>query len=87
MSKKILDLRQFSTPIIVDGFINIFYKATRNVQLTFNREIAKCFDLFCPEILAFLFGIIHCNISKYKSGNKVVRSFDGKIATSWYYYT
>lgn len=67
--------RQFLTFIIVDTMVIIFYKATYNIGLTFHLVITKWFDFFYTKILAFIFAIIHCNISEYQSRNKFVKTF------------
>ena len=37
-------------------------------------------------MLAFLFAMIHCGISEYQGGGKVIIPFDGKTAQSMYFF-
>ncbi len=76
---------RFSTPVIVEAIVIVFYKATRNTGLAFNPATTDFFEPFCAGMLAFLFAMIHCGMREYQSGVKVVRPFDRKIAQSMYY--
>lgn len=78
--------RQFLVPNIVETIVIIFYKITCNLGLAFNLAIIKFFDLIYAGMLAFLFAVIYYNISEYQNKNKVLRSFDEKIAQSDYCY-
>lgn len=62
----------------------VFYKTISNTRLAFNLVTTDFFKPFCTIMLAFLFAIVYCGIRKYKSGVKVVRSFDRKIAQNVY---
>lgn len=75
---------QFLAFIIIDAIVIIFYKATYNTRLAFNLITTEYFDLFYARMLAYLFAIIHCYISEYQSGSKVLRFFDMKIAKILY---
>lgn len=79
---KLQDWGQFSTSIIIDAINIAFYKVTRNAKLVFNPVTWEFFNLFYIRMLAFLFVIIYCGISRYPSRNKVVRPFDEKIIQS-----
>ncbi len=75
---------RFLAPIIVEAIVIVFYKTTRSAGLAFNPATTDFFELFCTEMLAFLFAMIHCGIRKYQSRVKFVSLFDGKIAQSVY---
>lgn len=75
---------QFVAFIIIDTIVIVFYKATFNTSLMFNRVITEFLNSFYAAILEFLFVMINCGISKYQSENKVVRSFDRKIVQKKY---
>ncbi len=82
----ILQVRgQFLAPIIVDAIVSVFYKAACSARLEFNPATTDFFTSFCPGMLAFLFAMVHCGISEYQGGAKVVIPFDGKIAQSMYF--
>lgn len=51
--------------IFADVIVIIFYKMAHNTRLIFNLLTIKFFDLFCHGMLAFLFAMIHCDISEY----------------------
>lgn len=57
--------KRFLASIIVKTIIIDFYKTTHNIGLTFNLAITEFYNLFYTGILAFLFTIIYCDISKY----------------------
>lgn len=72
--------RQFLAQIIVDTIIIIFYKVTRNSVLFFNILILDFFSFLCSKMLAFLFVMVYCDISKYQDGEKIMIFFDRKTA-------
>ena len=66
--------------IIINAIVIIFYKVIHNTKLAFNLVITRYLNFFYAKVLIFLFIIIYCSKNKYQNKNKVIKSFDRKIA-------
>lgn len=77
---------RFLTSIIVNAIIIVFYKSTWNSKLSFNISTINNFSLFRFKILVFLFTMVHCGISKFQNGGKIIILFDKNTLQNLYIF-